>query len=180
LSDGEELHARHIVLATDGPSVKQLIPDSCVRSSVTETCIYFSADWTPPFKNPFLVLNGETDGPINNIAFPSMVSSQYAPPGKTLIAVVILGKEWQKKSDLFDLVHTQCVEWFGERVKDWLHLKTYRIAHALPDQSLPVPSPYKIPDSKKENIIICGEQKGIPGLLWAMMSGRLAAEKIIG
>lgn len=180
LSDGEEIQAKHIVLATEGPSVKKLIPESNVRRSVTETCIYFTANWTPPFKNPFLILNGETDGPINNIAFPSMVSSQYAPPGKTLIAIVVLGNDWQNKSDLSDLVQTQCVEWFGKEVKDWSHLKTYRIAHALPDQSLPVPSPYRVPDSEKENIITCGEQKGIPGLLWSMMSGRLAAEKISG
>lgn len=180
LSDGEELLAKHIVIATEGPSVNNLIPESSVRRSVTETCIYFTADWTPPFKNPFLILNGETDGPINNIAFPSLVSSHYAPPGKTLIAVVVLGNEWQKKSDLSDLVQAQCVEWFGTEVKDWLHLKTYRIAHALPEQSLPLPSPYRLSDSEKENVISCGEQNGVPGLLWAMMSGRFAAEKVIG
>ncbi|BHH85995.1 NAD(P)/FAD-dependent oxidoreductase [Desulforhopalus sp. 52FAK] len=180
LLDGEEIQAKHIVLATEGPSVKMIIPESSARRSITETCIYFSAHWTPPFKNPFLILNGETDGPINNIAFPSMVSSQYAPPGKTLIAIVVLGEEWQNKSNLSALVQAQCVEWFGEEVNNWSHLKTYRISHALPDQSLPVPSPYRLPDSEKENIIICGEQNGIPGLLWAMMSGRLAAEKIIG
>lgn len=180
LSDGEELQAKHIVLATEEPSVKHLVPESSVRKSITETCIYFSADWTPPFNNPFLILNGETDGPINNIAFPSMVSSRYAPPGKTLIAVVILGEEWQRKSNLSDLVQAQCVEWFGESVKEWSHLKTYRLAHALPDQSLPVPSPYRLPDSREENIFTCGEHKGTPGLLWAMMSGRLVAEKIIG
>jgi len=180
LSDGEELQAKHIVLATEEPSFKQLMPESSVRRSVTETCIYYSADWMPPFKKPFLILNGEMDGPINNIAFPSMVSSQYAPPGKTLIAIVVLGDEWQKKSNLFDLVQAQCVEWFGESVKEWSHLKTYRIAHALPDQSLPVPSPYRLPDSEEENMYTCGEHQGVPGLLWAMMSGRLAAEKIIG
>ncbi|MFT5701723.1 MAG: phytoene dehydrogenase-like protein [Desulforhopalus sp.] len=180
LSDGEDLQAKHIVLATDEPSFKHLMPESGVRRSVAETCIYFSADWTPPFKNPFLILNGETDGPINNIAFPSMVSSQYAPPGKTLIAIVVLGEEWQKKSNLLDLVQSQCLEWFGESVKEWSHLKTYRLAHALPDQSLPMPNPYRLPDSEEDNIFTCGEHQGVPGLLWAMMSGRLAAEKIIG
>ncbi len=180
LSDGEDLQAKHIVLATEEPAFKQLVPESSVRRSVTETCIYFSADWMPPFKNPFLILNGETDGPINNMAFPSMVSSQYAPSGKTLIAIVVLGEEWQKKSNLSDLVLAQCEEWFGEKVKEWSHLKTYRIAHALPDQSLPMSSPYRLSDSEEENTVICGEHQGVPGLLWAMMSGRLAAEKIIG
>jgi phytoene dehydrogenase-like protein len=180
LSDGEKLQAKHIVIATDEPSIKQLIPESSVRKSVSETCIYFSAVWTPPFNNPFLILNGETDGPINNIAFPSMISSQYAPPGKTLIAIVVLGEEWQKKNNLFDLVLAQCVEWFGESVREWSHLKTYKLAHALPDQSLPVPSPYRLTDIGKDNIITCGEHQGNPGLLWAMMSGKLAAEKIIG
>ncbi len=179
LITGEELQAKHIVIATDGPSVKNLTNVNSVSKSVAETCIYFSADWTPPFKNPFLILNGETDGPINNIAFPSLVSPQYAPPGKTLIAIVVLGKEWQAKTDLTSLVQTQCAEWFGEKVKDWSLLKTYKIEHALPDQSPSVPSPYRLPDSEKENIIICGEHQGVPGLLWAMMTGRLAAGTII-
>lgn len=180
LKDGEEIQSKHIVLATEGPSVKRIMPESNVRRSVAETCMYFTADWTPPLKNPFLILNGENDGPINNIAFPSLVSSRYAPPGKTLIVIVVLGKEWQQKSNLSDLVQAQAAEWFGKEVKDWTHLKSYKIAHALPDQSLPVPSPYFLSDSENENIITCGEQKGVPGLLWAMMSGRLAAEKIIG
>ncbi len=94
--------------------------------------------------------------------------------------VVVLGDEWQKKSDISGMVQKQCVEWFGKEVKDSSHLKTYRVAHALPDQSLPVPSPYRAPDPEKEIITICGEQQGVPGLLWAMMSGRSAAEKIIG
>lgn len=180
LSDGERLQAKSIVLATDEPSVKQLVPGSRVRRSVAETCIYFHAAWKPPFKHPFLVLNGETDGPINNIAFPSMVSSQYAPPGQTLIAVVVLGEEWQEKSNLEGLVRAQCVEWFGKGVEEWSHLKTYRIDHALPDQSLPLPDPFRLPGLKQEGILTCGEHQGIPGLLWAMMSGRMAAEKIIG
>jgi phytoene dehydrogenase-like protein len=180
LNGGEELQAKHIVVATEEPSVKQLMPTRSIRRSVSETCIYFSADWKPPFANPFLILNGETDGPINNVAFPSMVSTQYAPPGKTLIAIVVLGEKWQNKDNLTDLVQDQCVEWFGDTARGWSHLKTYRIDHALPDQSLPVPSPYRLPDVAAGKSILCGEHLGVPGLLWAMMSGRLAAAKISG
>lgn len=180
LSDGEQIHAEHIVLATDEPSVNQIFPGKGARRSVTETCVYFQTEEAPPFKTPFLVLNGETEGPINNIAFPSSVSPHYAPPGKVLICVVVLGEYWQNRDNLLDLVLSQCQEWFGKSVKKWSHLKTYRIDHALPDQSAPVQSPFRLPDTADDKQIVCGEHQSIPGLLWAMMSGRLAAEKIMG
>lgn len=112
------------MVATEEPSFKKLMPKRSVRRSVTETCIYFLRRLDAHFTNPFLIFNGETDGPINNIAFPSMISSQYAPPGKTLITIVVLGEEWQNKSNLSDLVQTQCVEWFGGGVEEWSRLKT--------------------------------------------------------
>ena len=180
LRGGEKVRADHIVLATEEPAVKKLLPNCNVRRSVSETCIYFSTDWKPPFANPFLVLNGGIDGPINNIAFPSMVAPRYAPPGKTLIAVVVLGEEWQQKSNLIELVLHQSREWFGDAVDSWVHLKTYIIDHALPEQLMPVQNPYQPPDTQEDSMYICGEHQGVPGLLWALMSGRLAAEKISG
>lgn len=176
LRGGETLRAQKIVLATEESAVKELAPERSVRKSISETCLYFQSDGPPPVKHPFLILNGESNGPINNIAFPSMVAPNYAPSGKTLIAAVVLGEEWQNQEDLAGAVQAQCVDWFGQEAKKWSQLKTYRIEHALPDQSPPLPSPFQLPESRA-GLVICGEHQGTPGLLWAIMSGRLAAEK---
>lgn len=180
LAGGEEIEAEKIVLAVEEPAVHALVNGANSKRSISETCIYFSADWKPPFSDPFLVLNGEEDGPINNIAFPSMVSARYAPAGKTLIAVVVLGEEWQNKKNLTELVIDQSKKWFGEGVETWKHLKTYTIDHALPAQSVPVANPYEDIKIKENNLYICGEHKGVPGLLWALMSGRKTAQQVCG
>ncbi len=179
LSDGRLVTADKIVLALPQPAVERLLNGSSATPSVGETCLYFSANWQPPFKDPFLLLNGEGRGPINNLAFQSMVCKDYAPEGKTLIAAVVLGDEDRNNEDLELLVRSQCREWFGTAVDHWQFLRSYRIEHALPKQTPPTASPYIPAPPVTENIFVCGEQGGIPGLQWAMMSGAQTGRRII-
>lgn len=178
LTGGEVVEAPLVVVATEQPAVSELVRMDESKRSIGETCLYFGARWLPPFAEPFLVLNGEGNGPINNLAFPSMVSPSYAPAGKTLIAVVVLGEEYLARPDLEDLVIKQCQQWFGPVVKEWQHLKTYRIEQALPDQSPPTLSPYRSPEPISPGLYICGEQQGLPGLGWALMSGGMTGSKV--
>lgn len=172
LADGQTIRGQQIVVATGIDALGELLHIDAYRRSVGESCLYFSAtDWRPPFQHPFLALNGEDSGPINNIAFPSLAAPEYAPEGKILIGVVVLDDEYRNRDDLEDLVRHQCQDWFGDAVKQWEHLRTYRIDHALPDQSPPTDNPYVLPEPFKEKIRICGEYKSLPGLQWAMMSG---------
>lgn len=180
LADGSKFFGRKIVIATSQPAFEQLLNLPSSRSSIGESCMYFAGDWRPPFRDPFLVLNGEGQGPINNIAFPSLVAPSYSASGKTLIAVVVLGQTYVGKEDLESQVRSQCLEWFGNAVKDWNHLHTYHIAHALPNQEPPTPDPYVLPEPVRENLRFCGEHQSLPGLQWALLSGRKTAEAIIG
>lgn len=179
LAGGEIIEADKIVLAIAERELGTLLAAAGPRPSVGEACLYFSADWRPPFREPFLMLNGDNRGPVNNIAFPSQVSRGYAPPGKTLIAIVVLGDQFIGRDDLEDLVRLQCTEWFGSAVSQWQHLKTYRIHHALPLQNPPTASPYQAVQPRQSGIVVCGEHHSLPGLQWAMMSGATAAETII-
>ena len=174
LADGSIIKAPHIVVAVPQPVCARLLNIDAPVKSVAEACVYFSADWRPPIKNPFLVLNGEGNGPVNNIAFPSLVAPTYAPPGKTLIAAVVLGDQFVFNQDLVDLVRQQLTGWFGTVVKEWEHIDTLTIHHALPGQQPPTSNPYQIPRPHAEGIRICGEHQGLPGLLWALMSGEMA------
>ncbi len=60
------------------------------------------------------------------------VAPDYAPAGKTLIAVVVVDDEFRKRTDLEKEVRRQCREWFGDVADGWEHLRTYQIEHALP------------------------------------------------
>ena len=76
-------------------------------------------------------------------------------------------------------VRGQLTAWFGAQVKEWRHIKTYRITHALPSQTPPMPNPTIAATSPKPGILICGEFNSVPGIQWAMLSGRLAAETVL-
>lgn len=179
LEDGRVIGGKQVVVATPEPVLQELLGIETVRRSVAETCIYYSADWLPPFNEPFLLLNGDGDGPVNNIAFPSMVASTYAPAGETLIAVVVVDDQYTLKTDLESDVRRQCSQWFGDAVDRWKHLRTCYIEHALPSQAPPTSSPYLLPEQISKGIRVCGEYKNVPGLQWALMSGHMTGESLL-
>lgn len=179
LKDGSIIRGRTVVLATSQNVIADFVPDYSALPSVGESCFYYSANWRPPFKEPFLLLNGEGRGPINNIAFPSLVAPEYAPPGKTLVAVVVLGKENMAQSDIEQQVRHQCTEWFGSQVEQWKHIHTFRIEHALPFQKVPTAHPFETPEPVGKNLRIIGEYQSLPGIQWALLSGRMTAEAIV-
>lgn len=178
LSDGTALSARAVVLATEAHEVARLLGRSPVARSVAETCLYFACD-SHQDHTSYLILNGEGTGPINNVVFPSRVSPVYAPPGKDLAAAVVLGLPGEDDATLVETVRLQLAEWFGPRAKDWRHLQTYRIAHALPDQSPPTPHPDRLQPKIRPGLYACGEYGSLPGIQWALVSGRRAAESVL-
>jgi phytoene dehydrogenase-like protein len=179
LSDGRKIHGRRVVLATSQPAYEKLLGVPVSRSSLGENCLYFSSSWRPPFKDPFLLLNGDGQGPVNNIAFPSLVAPHYSASGKTLIAVVVLGQMHGDGEVLEQAVRQQCFDWFGNAVHDWEHLRTYHIEHALPEQTVPTANPYVLPQPVSEQVRACGEYKSLPGIQWALLSGRQTADALI-
>jgi phytoene dehydrogenase-like protein len=178
LENGREWRTRAVVLATEGPEVQRLLGRPDPNGSVGETCLYFSTN-QPPIKEPFLVLNGDGKGPVNNVAFPSMVSPAYAPPGRHLVSVVVLGPPSEDAAVVESHVRTQLGEWFGPTVRRWRHLKTYRIRHALPQQSPPTSDPTVPQPPVGPGIFVCGEYGSLAGIQWAMLSGHLTAETVM-
>ena len=178
LENGQEWRARAVVLATEGPEVQRLLGRTHPIGSVSETCLYFSTKQLP-IKDPFLVINGDGKGPVNNVAFPSMVSAAYAPPGKHLVSVVVLGLPPGSAAGIEPPVRAQLVEWFGPMVGQWRHLKTYLIRHALPQQLPPTSDPTVPQPAVGPGIFVCGEYGSLPGIQWAMLSGSRAAEAVL-
>ena len=176
--DGSTWHSRAVVVATEAPATCKLLGQPLGVASISETCLYFACDRTD-WHTPFLVLNGEGKGPVNNIAFPSRVSATYAPSGRSLASVVVLGNPVENDIQLAAGVKAQLVDWFGPEADRWEHLATYRIAHALPDQSPPTADPSQLNPMVRPGIFVCGEHGSLPGIQWALLSGRRAAESVI-
>jgi phytoene dehydrogenase-like protein len=178
LTSGETIPGQAVVLATEGPETARLLGSVQKIDSRGELCLYYAAK-TPPVEQPYLILNGDRSGWINSLIVPSQVAPSYAPPGQSLISVVVVGHLSSQDDTVEAAVREQLIAWFGVRVRDWRHLKTYRIKHALPAQPPPMPDPTKAVTSPEPGIFICGEYGSVPGIQWAMLSGRLAAEAVI-
>lgn len=169
-----------ILVATEGPEASRLLKMDVASGSRGSICLYFVKDGPPPLEKPLLVLNGdETDGPVNNMFFPTAVAPSYAPPGNTLISTTIVGNE-QAQSDeqLESSVRAQMTRWFGkEEVSSWTFLKLYRIPHSQTPQN---------PDflfrrnvDLGDGLFVCGDHRSTPTVNGAIASGHEAAVKAL-
>ena len=138
-----------------------------------EWCLYFSAE-TAPVDAPYLILNGEAAGIVNSVTVPSAVAPGYAPPERALVSVVVIGHPNLDERRVETMVRKELKGWFGPAVGDWHHLKTYRIDHGLPAQPPPMPDPTVPAAPAAPGIYVCGEYGSVPGIQWALLSGRHA------
>lgn len=176
LDTGEEVAARAVVVAADGPSAYRLLGGAAAPESAGVTCLYFAAS-RPPVEQPVLVLNGEGRGPVNNLCVPTAVAPGYGPPGASLVSATVLGVP-PDEGRLQGEVREQLAGWFGPAVGDWRHLRTYRIPHALPRQVPPALAEPQRPVRCQPGVYVCGDHRDNASINGAMASGRRAAEAV--
>jgi phytoene dehydrogenase-like protein len=166
-----------VVVATDAPAAVELLPGMPPRRMNAVTCLYFAAP-EPPVRGPFLVLNGDGRGPVNNLAVMSEVAPGYAPPGQALVSVSVV-EQADGSESLEARVREQLTEWWGGGVKGWRHLRTYAIPQALPTQSLEA---WEEPHRRvrlSPGLYACGDYRENGSIDGAMGSGRRAAEALL-
>ena len=156
LTTGQNIIGKTIVIETEGPEAGQLLKEPVTTGSKGERCLYYSAK-TPPISEPFLILTGQGKGLINNIAIPTLNAPSYSSSGDSLIAVVVLTKQSMDDQALKQAIQKELIQWFGDVAMEWNHIKTYRIDHALPDQSPPISNPTRGFTKVKDGIYVCGE-----------------------
>jgi phytoene dehydrogenase-like protein len=178
LRGGEELIARAIVVATEGPESARLLPNDVSHpGSRAVSCLYFAADESP-VKEPILLMNADEPGPVNNLAVMSDVAPSYAPAGAALISVTVLGDPAQDDAALTTAVRGQLTGWFGPVVGGWRHLRTYRIRHALPDQAAPALDEPERPVRLDDGLYVCGDHREHGSIHGALASGWRAAQAV--
>ena len=178
METGEHFNGCAVVLATEGPETARLLGATASIGSRGEWCLYFAAK-EPPITEPYLVLNGDGSGWVNSLTVPSIVAPSYAPAGQHLISVVVIGHRSADDTTVEATVRRELAEWFGPVVREWRHLKTYHIVHALPEQNPPMPDPTIRSAAVSPGIYVCGEYGSVPGIQWAMLSGRQTAEEVL-
>lgn len=178
LPTGEWVDCKAVVVATEGPEAARLLGQPRPTEWRDVTCVYFAA-FEPPIREPILVLNGEGKGPINNMCVPSVVSPSYAPIGMSLVSATVLGDPPGGDNKLVAAVWRQMQEWFGDAVKQWQPLRTYRVRQALPSQGVGVIQPMPRAAKQREGIYVCGDHMDVASINGAMASGRRAAEAVL-
>ena len=199
------LASKGVVIATsarDAYSLTNTDP-SLLPPQRSVGCVYYGLAGEPPIKDAILVLNGEkekgTEGkPINNLCFPSLVSPTYAPPGKHLCSVTVLGPTL----DLFRLSSGEIDEarldravkghlslWFPDAaVSSWENLQTFDVSDAQPAQfgckyAASISGgrpPEEVAGGKMpENVVVAGDHQASATLNGAIEAGVKAAKYLL-
>ncbi|GJN33169.1 hypothetical protein PR202_gb21736 [Eleusine coracana subsp. coracana] len=179
-----------VIVAVEQPEatklLPQLLPPSPNANPPNQTkerstvCIYFAAD-RAPISDPVLLLNGSGTGIVNNMFFATSVAPSYAPEGKVLVSVSLVGSFADRGDDaaLAAEVVRELGGWFGaEEVAAWRHLRTYRIGFAQPDQTPPTEPAGREP-RVGDGVYVCGDHWCSATFDGAMVSGRRAAEALV-
>ncbi|HQU73517.1 MAG TPA: NAD(P)/FAD-dependent oxidoreductase [Calditrichia bacterium] len=175
---GDKIEAGAVILAVDGLAASKLLSGYPQPTFNATTCLYYAIDKVP-LQVPTLILNGEGSGPVNNLAILSNVSPSYAPPGKGLISVSVIGDPLSSDAALDIKVRQQMAEWFGYDPDFFLHLKTYRIPRALPQPGSDVNLFSGLSVVREDGLVIAGDHLSAGSLHGAMRSGREAADLAI-
>ncbi len=187
LADGSTIKAASVVVATDGSAARKLLvdagadlgPDGEIKKTM---CLYFAIDGEAPSQEPILYLNGdgvedaEGTAVVNNMCFPSTVSSSYAPVGKSLASVSLIGIPTQSDEEVAAEVKKQLSEWFGPSVQEWRLLKTYRIPYCQPNQE--PPSSREKPVEVQPFVYVAGDHRETASLQGALRSGTRCGEAV--
>ncbi len=175
LESGETVQAERIVLATEGVEKSRLLGIDSQRGWRSTACLYFSSP-VAPVDGPWLVLNGEREGPANSLTVMTEVAPEYSQTGDALISVSVVGKPAANEEQLTGAVLKQMAGWFGEQTKSWRPLETFRIARALPAYP---PGFRATEEGCPPSLVLCGDDLETPSLQGAMVSGRKAAQRVL-
>ena len=178
LAPNERLTAKAIVLATHASEAAKLVPELTSPKCHSVACIYYSAPESP-LKGPYLILNGEGSGPINNLCVITQVAPSYAPPNQQLISISVLRPPPSSEAALEREVRLQLTAWFGCQVNDWRHLKTFMIEEAQPTQVPPTSNPFSAESKLNNTLFICGDYCSTATIDGALLSGRRAAAALV-
>jgi phytoene dehydrogenase-like protein len=180
LANGEQLQARAVVVATDGPTASGLLGgEPPAPASLAASCLYFAAD-SAPVDEPIIVLDGDGQGPVNHLCVPSTVAPAYAPPGAALVSAAVLDRpDLPRGPDLEAAVLGQLADWFGSAVVGWRHLATYHIPHAQPAQPPGTLDPPERPVRLRPGLYLCGDHRDNASINGALTSGRRTADAVL-
>jgi phytoene dehydrogenase-like protein len=178
LESGEQLTGDVLVIATDYATAARLRGEQGGNTSARDSMtLYFDAPAAPQ-RGPWLILNGEGIGLVRTLCVLSEAAPSYAPTGRALISATTT-EQIGAHDDLVQAVRLFLQSWFGSQVKEWRHLRTDHIHHALPPIDLLSPENRTASPRVAPGLYLCGDYRESGTLDGALLSGRKAAEAVL-
>lgn len=168
----EEIDASAVVIATDAVEAARLLGHETPSGFRSSTCLYFETA-TPCVDGPYLVLNGTGKGIVNHVAPVSSAAPGYAPAGKHLAAVTILGIPDKTDEQLAEIAKEELNVWLPDKgAYMWRFIRAYRIEHAqmaqpvgfrekLPTNATSIPGVYQAGEFTENSSIDGAIQSGL-------------------
>lgn len=126
----EVLEASEVVIATEADEAARLLGQPTMDGCQSSTCLYFETA-TPVVDGPYLVVNGSGTGIVNHVAPVSSAAPTYAPAGKHLAAVTVLGNPGQSDEELAEIAKKELNEWVPDKgAYMWRFIRAYRVRFA--------------------------------------------------
>lgn len=139
LESGEELAADAVVLGTAAPAALELAPAEAKLAAPTgalATTTVYLAGAEPLYHTRKIVLNANRDALVNNLQQLSNVAPSYAPAGRHLLSVTVLGEPELDDAELCVAVMRDLRRMFAgnesaqRRLSHYYPLRVYRIRYA--------------------------------------------------
>jgi len=140
-----------------------------------------------PFRSKHILLNGNLSEPsslITHVAVPSNVQSSYAPDGRSLVTVTIVGDRVtaagiQEPSGIEAAARDELGHWFGDgTVSTWRTLDVNCVEHALPEIGAGMRLTNQ-PRQGESGVIECGDYLLHGSVEGALLTAEKAAQEII-
>jgi phytoene dehydrogenase-like protein len=180
LQNGDVLESDFVVLAVDAPAAANIAALEISTKGVGVTTIYYEGP-SPVWKSRYLVLNANDNVLLNNAQMLTNVSPSYAPPGRHLLGVTVLGVDDTPDDELSLKALVELKDLFaGDAVAfsaltQMEMLAVYRIKYAQPVQ--PPGLKFAMPPNRA-GLILAGDWTASASINGAMRSGEKAANEV--
>jgi phytoene dehydrogenase-like protein len=176
LTDGISLCARAVVAAVDGETAQQWFPQLPSRAWQAAGCYYFAANTSPLAGTRSIWLNATGRGRISQVAVPSDIAAGYAPAGRSLISVGVVGADAAAGDP--EKTRAEAATYFGPGVRDWEFLKSYAIQKALPVATPAVLAALALRPTVIHGVHLCGDHLNVGSIDAALASGSSTARTV--
>ena len=162
---------RAVVVATDPSRAADLVP-GLERPALNSVTTHYHLAPEPPVREPAIVLDGETSGPVVNTVVLTNAAPSYAP-GRHLVSSSVVSGDAAEPA-----VRAHLARLYDVDTAPWGHVAAYDVRGALPSQAPPLDR-LRRPVRLERGLYVAGDHRDSASIQGALVSGRRAALAVL-